>query len=73
MDYLNVNGIRVYYVTEVQGEPLILLHGGLGNVEDFAAQIPALARHFRVLAFERSGRGRTADTKEMFTFKSMVS
>ncbi|MDG6904311.1 MAG: alpha/beta hydrolase [Nitrososphaerota archaeon] len=71
-DYLRVNDIRVYHVTEGQGEPLILLHGGLGSVEDFAAQIPALAQHFRVIAFERSGHGHTADTTEVFTFESMV-
>lgn len=71
-DYLNVNGLQVYYITEGKGEPLILLHGGLGNVEDFSAQIPVLAQHFRVIAFERSGHGHTADTKEMFTFESMV-
>ena len=71
-DYLNVDGVRVYYVEEGQGEPLILLHGGLGSAEDFAHQIPTLARHFRVIAFERSGHGHTADTNDAFTFESMV-
>ncbi|MDG6990982.1 MAG: alpha/beta hydrolase [Nitrososphaerota archaeon] len=71
-DYLNVSDARVYYVTEGQGEPLLLLHGGLGSVEDFASQIPALAQHFRVIAFERTGHGHTADTSEAFTFESMV-
>ena len=71
-DYLKVRGHRLYYVTEGQGEPLILLHGGLGSIDDFAAQIPALAQHFRVIAFERSGHGHPADAKEMFTFESMV-
>ncbi len=69
---MNVDGAQVYYVTEGQGEPLILLHGGLGTIEDFAAQIPALAQRFRVIAFERSEHGHTADTKEAFTFDSMV-
>lgn len=49
-----------------------MLHGGLGSVGDFALQIPALAKHFRVIAFERSGHGHTADANEMFTFGSMV-
>ncbi len=52
---------------------MVLLHGGLGSVEDFAMQIPTLARHFRVVAFERSGHGHTADMDEAFTFESMVS
>lgn len=52
---------------------MVLLHGGLGSVEDFAMQTPALAKHFRVIAFERSGHGHTADMNEMFTFGSMVN
>jgi len=72
-DYLTVDGKRVFYLAEGQGEPLILLHGGLGSVEDFAFQIPALADHFRVIAFERTGHGHTADTNETFTFESMVN
>ncbi len=72
-DYLTVNGARIYFVTEGRGEPLVLLHGGLGSVEDFARQIPALAKHFRVIAFERSGHGHTADTDEPFTFESMAN
>lgn len=70
--YQTVNGARVFYVTEGQGEPLLLLHGGLGGVEDFALQVPALAKRFRVIAFERSGHGHTADTDETFTFGAMV-
>ena len=72
-DYLTLDGVKVYFVEEGQGEPLILLHGGLGSVEDFASQIPALAKRFRVIAFERSGHGHTADTNEQFTFESMAN
>jgi pimeloyl-ACP methyl ester carboxylesterase len=52
---------------------LVLLHGGLGSVEDFSSLIPALAKRFRVIAFERSGHGHTADTDEQFTFESMAN
>lgn len=34
-----VNGIEMYYAIYGQGEPLLLLHGGLGNTEYFANQI----------------------------------
>jgi len=47
------------------------LHGGLGTVEDFASQTPELAKHFKVIAFERPGHGHTADTAEPFSFDTM--
>ena len=47
------------------------MHGGFGTVEDFASQTPALAKHFKVVAFERPGHGHTADTAEPFSFDTM--
>jgi pimeloyl-ACP methyl ester carboxylesterase len=49
------------------------LHGGLGTVEDFASQTPELAKHFKVIAFERPGHGHTADTAEPFSFDTMAA
>ena len=54
------------------GELLLLLHGGLGTVQDFASQTPELAKHFKVVAFERPGHGHTADTNEPFSFSVMA-
>jgi len=69
--FLLIRNSRVYYETSGAGEPLLLLHGGLGTVEDFASQTPALAKHFKVVAFERPGHGHTADTAEPFSFDTM--
>ena len=69
--YLRIRNSRIYYETSGAGEPLLLLHGGFGTVEDFASQTPALAKHFKVVAFERPGHGHTADTAEPFSFDTM--
>jgi pimeloyl-ACP methyl ester carboxylesterase len=69
--YLRIKNSRIYYETSGTGEPLLLLHGGFGTVEDFASQTPALAKHFKVVAFERPGHGHTADTTEPFSFDTM--
>ena len=53
------------------GEPLLLLHGGFGTVEDFSLQTPELAKHFKVIAYERPGHGHTADNNEPFSFDTM--
>jgi pimeloyl-ACP methyl ester carboxylesterase len=71
-DYLPIRGSQIFYQTSGDGEPLLLLHGGFGTVEDFSSQIPELSKHFRVVAFERPGQGRTADTNEPFSFDTMT-
>ena len=41
---LPVNGIDYYYEIRGEGEPLLLLHGGLGQIEMFAPVMPVLHR-----------------------------
>lgn len=55
----NVNNINIYYETRGTGEPLILIMGLRRNTEWWYRQIPALAKHFKVIAFDNRGAGRT--------------
>ncbi len=71
--HLQIRNSRVYYETSGAGEPLLLLHGGFGTVEDFASQIPELSKHFKVIAFERPGHGHTADNAGPFSFDTMAA
>jgi pimeloyl-ACP methyl ester carboxylesterase len=69
--YLSLRGSQVFYETSGEGELLLLLHGGFGTNEDFARQTSELAKHFKVVAFERPGHGHTADTDEPFSYSGM--
>ena len=44
MSYADVNGVRMYYEEHGSGQPLILLHGGLGSGDMYGPILPALAR-----------------------------
>jgi pimeloyl-ACP methyl ester carboxylesterase len=59
--YADVNGINLYYETHGEGSPLVLLHGGLGSGEMFAAILPALTAQYQVILVDLQGHGRTAD------------
>jgi pimeloyl-ACP methyl ester carboxylesterase len=43
------------------GEPLVLLHGGIGSLEMFASALPELAAGRRVIAVDLPGHGRSPD------------
>ena len=60
--YVTANGVNYYYEIRGQGEPLLLLHGGLGNVAMFAPGIPEFAKTRQVIAVDLYGHGRTALT-----------
>ncbi len=57
--YVRANGIRYYYEISGKGEPLLLLHGGLGSTDMFAPLLPSLAEHRQVIAIDLHGHGRT--------------
>jgi pimeloyl-ACP methyl ester carboxylesterase len=58
--HVEANGVRYYYEVHGQGEPLLLLHGGLGNIEMFLPNLPALAAARQVIAVDLHGHGRTS-------------
>ncbi|HET9860777.1 MAG TPA: alpha/beta hydrolase [Nocardioidaceae bacterium] len=70
--YVEVNGINLYVETQGTGQPLILLHGGLGSGEMFGPILPALTEHHRVIAVDLQGHGRTADIDRPLDIKLMA-
>lgn len=58
-----VNGLEMYYeIHGSGGTPLLLLHGGLFNIDlQFGEMIPALAQGRQVIATDFQGHGRTND------------
>lgn len=57
--YISIFNKKIYYEEYGKGTPLILLQGGMGSIEDFALCIPELSKHFRVIAPDTPGQGRS--------------
>jgi pimeloyl-ACP methyl ester carboxylesterase len=54
-----IRGVPYYYEVHGQGEPLLLLHGGLGSTGMFDPILPRLAEGRQVIAVDLHGHGRT--------------
>ena len=57
--YADVNGIRLYHEIYGQGEPLVLIHGGLTTIGEMLGWVQWLAQTRQVIAVELQGHGRT--------------
>jgi pimeloyl-ACP methyl ester carboxylesterase len=58
--HVMANGVNYYYEIHGRGEPLLLLHGGLGSTDMFRPLVlPALAKERQVIAVDLQGHGRT--------------
>lgn len=57
--YIAANGVNYWYEIHGQGEPLLLLHGGLGSTGMFGPVLTKLAETRRVIGVDLHGHGRT--------------
>jgi pimeloyl-ACP methyl ester carboxylesterase len=64
---ININGKNIYYEEYGQGTPLLLLSGGGINrsIRDFKECIPILSKHYRVIAPDTPGQGRSEQTDSL--------
>lgn len=70
MKYLSVSGCSLWsFEWSNNGEPVLLLHGGLSNTDSFAdVMVPPLQDSFHLFAYDRAGHGRSADQPGSFYF-----
>jgi pimeloyl-ACP methyl ester carboxylesterase len=58
--HVEANGVSYYYEIRGEGEPLLLLHGGLMSIASLGPVLPELAKSHQVIAVDLHGHGRTA-------------
>ncbi len=63
---LDVEGVRLHVVERGEGSPVVLIHGNTVTQRDFEASgvLDRLARHHRVLAFDRPGFGHSSRPRD---------
>lgn len=73
--YAPVNGLQMYY--EIHGDggtPLLLLHGGLFDIEQqFGPLLPSLAENRQVIAADFQAHGRTNDIDRPLGTEALAS
>lgn len=70
--YVDVGGLHMYYEIHGAGKPLVLLHGGFGNIHSWGPTLTAFAQSREVIAFELEGHGRTADLDRPLSWEQMT-
>ena len=67
-----VNDIEMYYAVYGEGEPVLLIHGGLGHGDVWGFQIPALAESHQVIVADSRGHGRSTRSDKPFGYQLMA-
>ena len=69
---VQANGVSIHYAIYGQGSPVILLHGGLANIDYWGNQVPALAAHHTVVLMDSRGHGRSTRDARPFGYDLMA-
>jgi pimeloyl-ACP methyl ester carboxylesterase len=66
-----IDGCEIHYEVIGEGEPLLLLHGGLGSGRDWrhVFDLEALAKKWRVIVPDARGHGQSTNPSGAFTFR----
>jgi len=72
--FLNSNGVRIRYVEQGVGEPVVLVHGQGGSIESWrdSGVIDALSKHYHVIALDERGFGRSDKPHEPSAYGSQM-
>lgn len=74
MATVNVNGVRLFYEVSGTGEvPLVLVHGSWGSHHNWDLVVPALAKSFRVLTYDRRGHSESERPSEQGSVREDVA
>ncbi len=70
-----VRDIRMWYAvynSNVQGPPVLLIHGGLAMSEDWGHQVPILIQKHKVIVADTRGHGRSTRNDGALSYASMT-
>jgi pimeloyl-ACP methyl ester carboxylesterase len=72
-EYVEAGGGKIYFeeIGDRSKQPLLLLHGGFGNMEDFNGIIPLLDDEYRIIGIDRRGQGKSTLGGGMLTYESI--
>lgn len=68
-----VNGIEMHYAVYGSGDPVLLIHGGLGHADIWGFQVPELAKTHKVIVADSRGHGRSTRDAEPYGYDLMAS
>jgi len=70
--YVQLGELKLYYESYGEGEPLLLIHGGLGSIQDFKNNIDHLSKYFNVIAVDSRDYGRSNNPSSDLSYQQMA-
>ncbi len=70
--YIKTRGINLYYEIYGEGEPLLIIHGNGGSINNFIYQIPYFAKSYKVILADSRAQGKSIDNGDSLSYEMMT-
>ncbi|MBL4677052.1 MAG: alpha/beta hydrolase [Mucilaginibacter sp.] len=70
--YAELRGIKMYYEVYGKGEPLLIIHGNGGSINNFLFQIPYFAKKYQVILADSRAQGKTIDHADSLSYEMIT-
>jgi hypothetical protein len=70
--YINHRGFKMYYEVYGKGEPLLIIHGNGGSINNFEHQIPYFSKKYQVILADSRAHGKSVDNYDSLSFPNVL-
>jgi pimeloyl-ACP methyl ester carboxylesterase len=71
--FIDIDGIKLYYIEQGEGFPVVIIHGFMCSCEDFRNIIKALSAYYKVIAVDLIGFGKSDKREDLnYSKKNMA-
>lgn len=70
--YYDIRGFKMYCEVYGKGQPLLIIHGNGGSINNFAFQIPYLSSKYKVIVADSRSQGKSADKTDSLSYEMMA-
>ena len=70
--YVKIRGFNMYYEIYGSGEPLLIIHGNGGSINDFINQVPYFSKKYKVILADSRAQGKSVDTSDSLSYEMMA-
>jgi pimeloyl-ACP methyl ester carboxylesterase len=70
--YYNIRGMSMYCETYGDGQPLLIIHGNGGSIDNFVYQIPYFSKKYKVIVADSRAQGKSKDDHDSLSYEMMA-
>jgi pimeloyl-ACP methyl ester carboxylesterase len=70
--YYDIRGFKMYCETYGEGQPVLIIHGNGGSINNFVYQIPYFSKKYKVIIADSRAQGKSKDGGDSLTYEMIT-